>query len=111
MDGYGFLNTGRPTPSIETLAATTPAELADQIRTATARIYAHAQAWRSSPSWRGNKLDRKAYERLIAAVTELDSTPQPVTYRDVDHLVDVIAPILNGWWSESPLRPGTRTAW
>lgn len=87
--------------SIETLAATTPAELADEIRTASARIYACAQAWRNSASWRGDKLDRKAYERLIAAVLELDSMPQPATYREVDHLVDAIAPILNGWWSPS----------
>jgi hypothetical protein len=97
----------RPTPdaeraSIETLAATTPAELADEIRTATAHIYACAQAWRSSTSWRGDKLDLKAYERLIAAVLELDSVPRATTYREVDHLVDVIAPILNGWWSPSP---------
>ena len=88
--------------SVEDLAATAPAELAGEIRTATARVYACAQTWRSSPSWRGDKLDRKAYESIVAAAAEVDATPEVHTYRDVDHLVDVVARILNGWWPDSP---------
>lgn len=85
--------------AIENLAATTPTELANDLRTATTRVHACAEAWRSSPSWRGDKLHRKAYEQLAAAITEFRSLPLPDTYRDVDHLVDAVAPILNGWWS------------
>ena len=88
--------------SIEDLAAVTPAELAGEITAATARVRACAEAWRNSPSWRGDKLHRKAYDQVTRAVAEMDSLPQPATYRDVDHLVDVVARILNGWWPDTP---------
>ena len=48
-----------------------------------------AQAWRASPKWKGDKLDRKAYEVIGVAVAELDALPAPITHRDVDRLVDV----------------------
>jgi hypothetical protein len=91
-----------PPYTVEELAAVTPADLASDIRTATAKVHTSARAWRSSPSWRGDKLHRKAYELVAVAGVELDSLPEPLSYRDVDHLVDVIAPILNGWWSDAP---------
>jgi hypothetical protein len=88
--------------AIRHLADVTPAALADEIRVATADVYARAQAWRRSPKWKGDKLDRRAYEVIAVAVAELDGVPQPRTHREVGHLVDAIAPILNAVWLDYP---------
>ena len=88
--------------TLEDLAAVTPADLAHEITAATARVHACAQAWRNSASWRGDKLHAKAYDQVISSVAAVDSLPQPATYRDVDHLVDVVARIVNGWWPDTP---------
>jgi len=39
---------------------------------------------------------------IATAVADLAVLPEPATLRDVDHLVDAIAPILNAWWSPYP---------
>jgi hypothetical protein len=92
-----------PQEVIRELAAVTPAALADEIRAATADVYARAQAWRRSPKYRGgDKLHRKAYEVIAVAVAELDGLPEPRTHREVGHLVDAIAPILSAWWADDP---------
>jgi hypothetical protein len=83
--------------TLQALAAVTPAQLDGEIRTATRDVYASAQAWRRSPSWTGDKLTRKGYE--VIAIADLDAIPTAATYPEVGHLVDAIAPILNGWWS------------
>ena len=91
---------GRET--VEALATVSPSEMADDIRAATADVYAYAQAWRSSPSWHGDKLQRKAYDCVAVAVAELDAIPAAQSYRDVDRLADVVARILNAWWPDTP---------
>jgi hypothetical protein len=88
--------------SLEVLATVSPGELADGVRAATAHIYVCAQAWRSSSAWRGDKLQRKVYDCVVAAVAELDTVPAARTYRDVDRTVDVVARILNAWWPDAP---------
>jgi hypothetical protein len=87
--------------SITDIAATSPIKLADEIRAAARRVYIYAQTWRSSLSWRGDKRQRKAYECVVVAIAELDATPEVQTYRDVDRLIDIVAPILTGWWPDS----------
>jgi hypothetical protein len=84
---------------ITRLAAVTPAELAGDVQAALHRVNACAQAWRNSSSWRGTKSDRRAYECVAITFAEVATVPDPQTYRDVDHLVDVVAPILKAWWS------------
>jgi hypothetical protein len=91
-----------PRRALEELAAITPAQLADEIRAATAEVYLRAQAWRRSAKWRNDKLDRRAYERVAVAVAELDALPAPTNHREVGHLVDAIAPILNTAWNPYP---------
>jgi hypothetical protein len=75
-------------------AAISPTDLAGDIRAAVARVYACAQAWRSSLSWRGDKFERRAYECVVIAAAEVAALPD----RDVDHLVHVVTPILSAWW-------------
>jgi len=87
--------------SIADVAATSPTKLADDVRAAARRVYICAQVWRGSPSWRGDKRQRKAYESVVAAIAELDATSEVRTYRDVDRLIDIVAPILGGWWPDS----------
>ena len=87
--------------NITDLASTTPAQLADDVHAATSRVYACAQRWRTSPSWRGDKPQRKAYECIAVAISELHASPDVLTYHDVDRLIDVVAPILNAWWPDS----------
>ena|SRR5947209_7023863 len=91
-----------PQQVIRDLAEITPAELADDIRAAAAAVYARAQAWRRSPTFRGDRLHRKAYEVVVVAIAELDAVPTPRTHREVGHLVDAIAPILSAWWDDYP---------
>jgi hypothetical protein len=91
-----------PQQVLADLAAITPAELADEIRAAAATVYARAQVWRRSSDFRGDRLHRKAYEVVALAVAELDAVPEPRTHREVGHLVDAIAPILNAWWADFP---------
>lgn len=91
-----------PDEAIRRLADTTPADLADAIRAATAEVYARAQDWRRSDKWRGDKLDRRAYEVIAVAVAELDGVPAPRTHREVGHLVDAIAPVLGAVWLDYP---------
>ncbi|MBO0880080.1 MAG: hypothetical protein J2P17_06920 [Mycobacterium sp.] len=76
------------------LAATSPTELSRDVRAAVGRVYACAQAWRSSPSWRGDKFERWAYECVVIAAAEVAALPD----RSVDHLVQVVTPILSAWW-------------
>jgi hypothetical protein len=91
-----------PQETVRRLAETTPADLADAIRAATADVYARAQAWRGSPKWRGDKLDRRAYDVIAVAVAALDRVPEPRTHREVGHLVDAVAPILGAVWLDYP---------
>jgi hypothetical protein len=91
-----------PQEAIRRLAGVSPAALADEIRAATADVYARAQTWRRSAKWRGDKLDRRAYEVIAVAVAELDGVPAPRSHHDVGHLVDAVAPILNAVWLDYP---------
>ncbi len=95
-------STADPHQVLADLAAITPAELADEIRAAAATVYARAQAWRRSPNFQGDRVHRKAYEVVAFAVAELEGVPEPRTHREVGHLVDAIAPILNAWWADFP---------
>jgi hypothetical protein len=100
--GTGSTSPHDPQRGLEDLAAVTPAQLAGEIRTAAADVYLCAQAWRSSAKWRGDKLDRKGYEVIAIAVADLNVAPEPATHREVNYLVDAVAPILKGWWSPYP---------
>ncbi len=86
----------------QALATTTPAELANDIRSAARDVYTYAQAWRRSSDWSGDTADRKAFETIVLVRANLDATPDPTTHSEVGRLVDAVAPILSLWWADSP---------
>ena len=64
---------------MEALASVTPAQLAEEIRSAARDVYRCGQAWRRSADWSGDKLARKGYELIAVAVATLDALPEPAT--------------------------------
>jgi hypothetical protein len=88
--------------ALRELAALTPAQLANEIRTDAAEVYARAQTWRRSSTWTGDKHDCKAYDSIAVMKAELDALPEPVNHDEVYQYVKTVGPVLNQWWSDQP---------
>ncbi len=88
--------------SLRDLAALTPTQLANEIREDAAAVRTHAEAWRNSARWQGDKLDHRAYELIVRVTATLEAIPEPGTYRDLSRYIDAVGPILNQWWVDRP---------
>ncbi|WP_173054943.1 hypothetical protein [Phytohabitans houttuyneae] len=84
---------------VRELAATTDAQLVEEIRAAADVVLRLAEVWRGGPGWPHGPMDRDAYATATVAAKSLAALPSGTPLSAV---TVAVGPILNGWWPERP---------